>query len=213
MRFMTALFDFDGVVMDTEPQYTLFWNRIGEQYVGNPDFGASVKGQTLKNIFAKYFSDREDMRRLIADSINTFEKQMSYIPVPGAFEFIRDLRGHGIKTAVVTSSDNLKMDNVYRHYPDLKALVGPIYTSEHFTRSKPDPECFLVAMRELGGTPSGTVIFEDSISGLEAARASGAVVVGLSTTNPPEVVSRYADKVIPDFRGVAVDDIASLLPS
>ena len=54
-------------------------------------------------------------------------------------------------------------------------------------------------MAALGADSAHTVVFEDSISGLISGRDSGATVVALSTTNPVDVVSRYADYVIPDF--------------
>ena len=51
-----ALFDFDGVVMDTESQYTIFWNEIGRQYHPEiKDFGLIIKGQTLTQIYDKHF--------------------------------------------------------------------------------------------------------------------------------------------------------------
>ena len=59
-RQCAALFDFDGVVMDTETQYTWFWEEIGKKYdMGIPDFGRVIKGQTLTQIYEKYFADRK----------------------------------------------------------------------------------------------------------------------------------------------------------
>ncbi len=51
---MIVLFDLDGVILDTESQYTIFWNRMGEQYLQKKDFGLLIKGQTLKHILT-YF--------------------------------------------------------------------------------------------------------------------------------------------------------------
>ena len=53
---MTALFDFDGVVMDTEELYTVFWDRMGEKYLGVKNLSPSVKGQTLFQIYGKDFA-------------------------------------------------------------------------------------------------------------------------------------------------------------
>ena len=50
MRTIAALFDFDGVIMDTEAQYTLFWNEQGSVYLGENNFGYGIKGQTLTQI-------------------------------------------------------------------------------------------------------------------------------------------------------------------
>ena len=55
---MIILFDFDGVIADTETQYTEFWNRIGLEYLGIEEFGHTIKGQTLVQIFGKYFDGK-----------------------------------------------------------------------------------------------------------------------------------------------------------
>ena len=57
---MIALFDLDGVIMDTESQYSIFWNRTGMEYLGIEDFGRIIKGQTLFQIFGKHFEGTEE---------------------------------------------------------------------------------------------------------------------------------------------------------
>ena len=197
---MIALFDFDGVLMDTESQYSRFWVETGRKLVNIEGFGSIIKGQTLKQIFAKHFAGHsEEELRAIEDAINDFEKEMTYEFIPGAREFLLELKKAGIPTAIVTSSNNTKMSQVYKAHPQLHTMVDAILTSEHFTRSKPDPECFLKGMEVLGGTPGTTVVFEDSIHGLTAARAAGAYVVGLATTNKRETIAPLCDLVIDDF--------------
>ena len=197
---MIALFDFDGVLMDTESQYSRFWDETGRKFVNIEGFGSIIKGQTLKQIFAKHFAGySEEELRAIEDAINDFEKEMTYGFIPGAREFLLELKKAGIPTAIVTSSNNTKMSQVYKAHPQLHTMVDAILTSEHFTRSKPDPECFLKGMEVLGGTPGTTVVFEDSIHGLTAARAAGAYVVGLATTNKRETIAPLCDLVIDDF--------------
>lgn len=197
---MIALFDFDGVLMDTESQYSRFWDETGRKFVNIEGFGSIIKGQTLKQIFAKHFAGHsEEELRAIEDAINDFEKEMTYEFIPGAREFLLELKKAGIPTAIVTSSNNTKMSQVYKAHPQLHTMVDAILTSEHFTRSKPDPECFLKGMEVLGGTPGTTVVFEDSIHGLTAARAAGAYVVGLATTNKRETIAPLCDLVIDDF--------------
>jgi len=197
---MIALFDFDGVLMDTESQYSRFWDETGRKFVNIEGFGSIIKGQTLKQIFAKHFDGHsEEELRAIEDAINDFEKEMTYEFIPGAQEFLLELKKAGIPTAIVTSSNNTKMSQVYKAHPQLHTMVDAILTSEHFTRSKTDPECFLKGMEVLGGTPGTTVVFEDSIHGLTAARAAGAYVVGLATTNKRETIAPLCDLVIDDF--------------
>lgn len=202
---MIALFDFDGVVMDTEKQYTSFWNNIGEKYLGVRNLSDEIKGQTLVQIYSSHFSGMEKEKEEITANLNAFEKEMPYELVPGVLDFMNVLKAAGVPMAIVTSSNAEKMANVYRHYPELKPLVVHIYTSEFFTKSKPDPECFLLAMKELGGTETDTVIFEDSVNGLKAARATGAAVIGLTTSNPEEVVREMSDMCINDFTHMTIN--------
>lgn len=204
---MIVLFDFDGVIADTESQYTIFWDRTGMQYLGLEDFGHTIKGQTLVQIFGKYFNDMEKEQEEIVSQLDEFEKNMSYEYIPGAHDFMLSLKAAGIPVAIVTSSNDAKMAHVYKAHPEITGIVDAILTSEHFSKSKPDPECFLKGMEVLGGTPEDTIVFEDSFHGLAAGRASGAKVIGLSTTNPEERIISLCDKVIKDFTDFTLQDM------
>ena len=193
-----ALFDLDGVILDTEGSYTAFWDDYGSRHFSEKDFGLKIKGQTLVKILGDYFPE-ENERKALTEAINDFERNMSYPFVPGVENYIKSLKSNGIKTAVVTSSNLLKMENVYRCHPGFREMFDMILTSEDFSESKPSPYCYLKAMRLFGAGPEDCVVFEDSLAGLQAARASGAFVTALTTTNPEEVVRNYADLVIRDF--------------
>ena len=198
MQRSIALFDLDGVILDTEGSYTAFWDDYGSRHFSEKDFGLKIKGQTLVKILGDYFPE-ENERKAITDAINDFERKMSYPFVPGVENYIKSLKSNGIRTAVVTSSNILKMENVYRCHPGFREMFDMILTSEDFSESKPSPYCYLKAMRLFGAGPEDCVVFEDSLAGLQAARASGAFVTALTTTNPEEVVRNYADLVIRDF--------------
>ena len=198
MPHSIALFDLDGVILDTEGSYTAFWDDYGSRHFSEKDFGLKIKGQTLVKILGDYFPE-ENERKSITDAINDFERNMSYPFVPGVENYIKSLKSNGIRTAVVTSSNLLKMDNVYRCHPGFREMFDMILTSEDFSESKPSPYCYLKAMRLFGAGPEDCVVFEDSLAGLQSARASGAFVTALTTTNPEEVVRNYADLVIRDF--------------
>ena len=209
---MIALFDFDGVIMDTETQYTRFWDNAGKKFADIDGFGHIIKGQTLIQIMDKYFADRTEAdRRLIIDMINEFERDMVFEFIPGAWEFLAALKQAGIRSAIVTSSNDQKMSQVYKAHPQLHTKVDAVLTSENFSRSKPDPECFLKGMEILGAKPEDTFVFEDSIHGINAGRAAGAHVVGLATTNPREVIAPLCDLVIDDFRNFTIADCRELL--
>ena len=198
MPHSIALFDLDGVILDTEGSYTAFWDDYGSRHFSEKDFGLKIKGQTLVKILGDYFPE-ENERKSITDAINDFERNMSYPFVPGVENYIKSLKSNGIRTAVVTSSNLLKMDNVYRCHPGFREMFDMILTSEDFSESKPSPYCYLKAMRLFGAGPEDCVVLEDSLAGLQSARASGAFVTALTTTNPEEVVRNYADLVIRDF--------------
>ena len=204
---MIVLFDFDGVIADTESQYTYFWNKMGMDYLGLEEFGHTIKGQTLVQIFGKYFDGKLKEQQEIVPQLNAFEQNMSYDYIPGALEFMQELKKRGIRSAIVTSSNDIKMSNAYAAHPELLELVDTVLTSEHFSKSKPDPECFLKGMEVLGATPQETIVFEDSFHGITAGRASGAKVIGLATTNSREALTPLCDLVIDDFTQISVEEL------
>lgn len=204
---MIALFDFDGVIVDTESQYTVFWDRMGAEYLGIEDFGRRIKGQTLVQIFDGHFSGMLKEQEEVVARLNEYEAAMSYDFLPGVVDFLHELKEAGVPTAIVTSSNQPKMEQVYRAHPQLDEMVDAILTSEDFSRSKPDPECFLKGMEILGGTPEETVVFEDSFHGLAAGRAAGAYVVGLATTNSREDIVPLCDMVISDFTNISLSSL------
>lgn len=200
-KMEAALFDFDGVIMDTEGLYTIFWDEVGSRYLGVDGFGASIKGQTLTQIFERHLKAVESQWGEITEALNVYERDMKYQFIPGAAEYLLRLREEGVPTAIVTSSNEVKMKQVMAQHPELPTMVDRIFTAEYFTKSKPDPQCFLLGMEAFGSTPAHTIVFEDSFHGLEAGRASGAFVVGLATTNSREAIAPLCDVVIDDFVG------------
>ena len=200
---MIVLFDLDGVIMDTETQYGIFWNRTGKELLGLDDFGKRIKGQTLNHIISHFDGVSKDKDEIIRE-LYEYERNMSYDYIPGADEFMKDLHARGIPMAIVTSSNDAKMVNVRKAHPELWEITEAVLTSEHFSKSKPDPECFLKGMEVLGGRPEDTYVFEDSIHGINAGRAAGAKVIGLATTNTREAIVHLCDQVIDDFIGFKI---------
>ncbi len=210
---MIALFDLDGVVMDTETQYTYFWDSMGKEYLGVDNFCSIIKGQALFQIFGKHYAGMVEEQKEITEKLNDFEANMVYDYIPGVLEFMKRLKEAGVLMAIVTSSNELKMNNVRRAHPELWELMDAVVTSEFLTKSKPDPECFIKGMEILGGKPEETYVFEDSIHGLNAGRASGANVIGLATTNPREVIEPLCDMAIDDFTGFDVQEMCKAVAS
>ena len=180
-----ALFDLDGTLIDTEGQYTRFWDGIAKQYCPDiPDFANTIKGTTLVQIFKNYFPDKQ-IQDEIARKLDEFEASMDFTPYPGVLDFILDLKKEGIKTAIATSSNRPKFSHLKSRCPEFVALFDRILTAEDFSASKPDPDCYLKAAAALGCNIDECAVFEDAFTGLQAGMASGMLTVGLTTTNSP----------------------------
>lgn len=201
-----ALFDFDGVVMDTESQYSKIWGAIGRKY--HPEierFDMIIKGQTLRQILDFHFGNDAKLQQSVVDELWDYERKMKYEYFPGVKEFIESLRSQHIHTALVTSSDNEKMKNVYAAHPRIVELFDVIITAEDFTHSKPHPECFLLGAERLGVKTQRSVVFEDSTHGLKAGRAAGMRTVGVATTYSRDVIEPLSDYVIDRFTDISVE--------
>ncbi len=90
--------------------------------------------------------------------------------------FIQDFRKNGGKAWIVSTGQTINISNVMKHF-DLEDSFDGVITGADVIDSKPSPECFLKAMAAEGVTPQETLIFEDSVFGLEAAHKSGAQYV------------------------------------
>ena len=91
--FKAALFDLDGVVFDTEPQYTVFWGAICRQYhPEHPGLEHEIKGSTLTQIYDRWFSGPLEAERAnVTRRLDEYEQQMHYDFIPGFEAFIADL--------------------------------------------------------------------------------------------------------------------------
>ena len=209
---IAALFDFDGVIMDTEPQYTLFWDAVGQVYYPEiPNFGHHIKGQSLKELYKNYFGEVEGLQDHITQKLLEFEGQMHFEYIAGAAEFIRELRERGVRIAIVTSSNDAKMANAYREHPEILSMVDAIITADRVTHSKPHPECFLLGAETLNVPVENCIVFEDSFHGIEAGNRAGMKVIGLATTNPTEAIAEKVNLTIPDFVDFSFEKMTSVL--
>lgn len=211
-QIRAALFDLDGVVFNTEDQYTVFWGSQCKKYhPDKPGLEYTIKGQTLVQIFDKYFANMKDEQAEIVKRLDEFEHNMKFEYVKGFVDFVLNLKENGVKTAVVTSSNKMKMNAVYASRPEFKSYFDRILTSEDFVKSKPDPDCYLKGAKSFNLTADECVVFEDSFNGLKSGRAAGMLVVGLATTNAKDSISPYSDYVISDFEGMNYQNLCKIL--
>lgn len=205
MKRFGALFDLDGVLIDSESLYTIFWDDMEHRFpTGDPDYAYNIKGKTLVSILTNY---PEEQRCEVVKALHEFEQSMVYPVMPGVYELLGKLRAAGAAMAIVTSSDKVKMGYLYRQQPRFAELFDLIIDASMVTRSKPDPQGYLLAAEKLGLDPRDCLVFEDSMQGLQAGRASGARVIGMATTFPAERVAPLADVVLTTFEGVELSDL------
>lgn len=204
-----ALFDLDGVLIDSESTYTEFWSGIDRIYpTGIDNYAIAIKGTTLPEIM-KHYSD-EDVKADILRRIHDFQESMVYNIYPGVERFLSELNERGVPAAIVTSSDDRKMQLLFEQHPDFRKYFRTVIDASQVTRSKPDPQGYIKAAESLGLNPEDCFVFEDSLQGLKAGNASGATVIALATTYPADVLKGKAAKIIGGLGEFSVDEMLAL---
>ncbi len=208
--FKVALFDLDGTLIDSEPQYTHFWDVIGAELGLRPDFATIIKGSTVQAMFDKYIQTPE-LQREIEKRLDDYEQQMDFPFIPGALEFIHDVREHGVRCAVVTSSNQKKIGHLKRSVPQFEGLFDSVLTAEDFAASKPAPDCYLQGAHRFGVSEQDCVVFEDAPAGLKAGVAAGMFTIGFATGHPRSVIQSLCHRVEDDFAGLDFQQVSDLL--
>lgn len=209
----------DGVIVDTNPHHRTAWREYYQRNgrtLSDEDFVQYISGKHNSAIVAHLFANQT----LTPDKVLQLgnEKEVLFrelyrpviTPVAGLIAFLKTLKEAGIRTAVATSAPVENLDFVMdalgiRHYFD--ALLNESMVS----RPKPDPEIYQKAMALLNVNPADSVIFEDSITGIQAAKASGAYVVGMATTQSPDELRSLVDDVAQDFSQMTLSRVQKLV--
>ena len=133
-----------------------------------------------------------------------YVRQMTPAEVlPGVKDFLTTLHKNGIKIALGSASKNapLILERI-----EMASYFDAVIDGTHTTRSKPDPEVFLLGAQALGFPPSDCIVFEDAVAGIEAAHRGGMKAVGIGS---PEVLAE-ADLVVPGFTQLTLDQLFAL---
>lgn len=193
-----ALFDMDGVLIDTEPQYTAFWNKIAKQYdINIKNFENEIKGMTIPHIFSYYFNtlSGKEVEQILRD-FRLFEESVLFPDIPGAIDFVKELKLHNIRVGLVTSATELKLGRVCQQ-KQFDTLFDVIISAKDIQNGKPAPDCFLLGAKRLSSETKNCIVFEDSLAGITAGNAAGMSVIGFTTTHSKEVL---IEKCITVFR-------------
>ena len=125
------------------------------------------------------------------------------VAVPGAVEFVERLVARGIPRAVSTSASRADARRILREL-GLARHFDVVVTADDVWRGKPDPEVYLTAADAIRIAPARCVVFEDALVGIEAARAAGMRVIGVSTAHTDaELTQAGAERAIASFEGLA----------
>lgn len=207
---IAAFFDLDGVLIDSESIYTVFWNRMNELFpTGIDNFSYVIKGTTLPQILDRYFPDPKVQAELRV-YLKKQEAEMVYRIFPGVERFLKALKEKGIPTAIVTSSNDAKMKVLFDSLPGFRDYFDVVVTDTDVTRSKPDPQGYMLAAERLGVPSEHCVVFEDSRAGLEAGRRAGGKVVAVATTLTHEDIAGCGDIVIDSFEELTPERVEAL---
>jgi len=208
-----AIFDWDGVVMDSSRQHELAWERLARER------GCALPPGFFRRSFG--MKNERAITELLGWSRNPGEIQQlsqrkeaiyrdilraeGIAPLPGVRAWLARLRAAAVPCVVATSTPRANIDCVMPQL-GLGDFFSAIVTAEDVTHGKPHPEVFLVAAQKAATPPSCCVVFEDAHVGIEAARAAGMRVVALATTHPAETL-RDADRVVRRLDELSLEEL------
>lgn len=205
------LFDLDGVIIDSESEYSRIWSQINKEYPsGIANLEQVIKGTTLSKILNDFFPT-DEIREKVSKRLHELENQMVYEYLPYARDFLLELKKRKLPCALVTSSDNEKMNHLKEEIPGLFDFFDFIITGDLVKTSKPSPEGYLLGASKLNINPNNCVVFEDSLQGVTAGHNSGAYVVGIAGTLPAEQLTPFSDIVINNFNELEIDNLIQKL--
>lgn len=204
--YSAYLFDMDGTLVDSEKLKGLALLQTCNHFGGTVDVDTykAIMGESWEQVTNYFFTKAQ-----IAPDIDKFNSvfKLAYKelifhklkPNPNVVELLSNLRERGKKTGVVSSASAWMVDQVLTQL-ELKKLFDIVLTQENVTRHKPDPEVYLLALQKLALPGSEVLVFEDSESGLIAAKKSGCDAVAFKHEFNLTHDFSIALRVITDFK-------------
>jgi beta-phosphoglucomutase len=222
MAMRAAIFDFDGVIVDSEP---LHYQALRTSLL--PE-GIQIDEEEYYTHYLAY-NDRTAIRLAVEahgvspsptrlDAIarrkaDLFSDLASKIPVfSGAAELVRSLAAR-VPLAIASGARHEEIDAILKAV-GLRDAFAAIVGADDVTRGKPDPEPYMTAMgllaaRAPGLTPAECLVFEDSMAGIASARAAGMTVVAVAHSYPREKLGA-AHRVVDSLVGLENDGLRAL---
>lgn len=211
MALRGLLFDFDGLILDTEIPGFQAWREIFQHY--NLPFtyqdwakaigtGPSAYDPAL-DLCAQVNEalDPEELR--VNQLARVHEILLGVPPQPGILEFIQQAKEAGLHLAVASSSPRSWVVGHLQHL-ELAPFFDHILTAEDVARVKPQPDLFLLALQKLGLQPHEAIVFEDSPNGITAARAAGIYVIAIPNKITETMDTSHADRKVTSFTEISL---------
>jgi HAD superfamily hydrolase (TIGR01509 family) len=206
-RFSAIIFDMDGVIVDSEPLHQKAFEALFEELGKKHDHGIVFReyygrsdGALLRDFIDKHKLPHE-LEDLSARKLKYF---LGYLrerrPVFQELHVLVPELAQRYKLAVATSSSHHVAD-VVMEISGLGPHFHLIVAREDVRFPKPDPEIYFTTARKLGVRPSTCCVIEDSPHGIQAAKMAGMTCIGLTTSLPPEQLSR-ADHIARNYEDV-----------
>lgn len=211
--FQAVIFDFDGVILDSEPLHykacAAVFEKIGlildyEEYVDK------YLGFADKDMFPKLFSDRgfdysaDNINAFIAEKVSRYQEIIRHsndLPIIDSVDqYLVELSKRSTKIAICSGSTRHEIMAVLTKLKqgELLTYFNTIVTSEDVQRGKPSPEGYLLSTQRLEVRPEQCLVIEDTPHGIEAAKTAGMYVVALLTSYSKNEL-KNADKIISNF--------------
>lgn len=187
-----VVFDMDGVIFDSEAKGIECWKEVADRYgIRNIEntchrcLGANAKA--VVQIFKDTYGEDFDYAFYSEKEGEVFQSRYGGANLPqkkGIRELLQWLKKHGVKTAVASSTNHTVVRQELED-GDLLQYFDVVIGGDMIERSKPAPDIFLEACRQLQVLPADTYIIEDSYNGIRAAHAAGARVIMVPDLLPP----------------------------
>jgi beta-phosphoglucomutase family hydrolase len=209
-----AIFDWDGVIIDSSRQHEESWDRLARE-IGKPlPEGHFKAGFGRKNEFIipnilGWEQDPAKVRQLSLRKEEIYREiilEKGLEPLPGVRVWLERLAAATIPCAI-GSSTHRKNIEVSLDVLNLRNFFQEIVSAEDVSHGKPDPEVFLKAAEKINIPPSRAVVFEDAHVGIEASHRAGMRAIAVATTNPLSDLAK-ADLAVERLDELSVAKIA-----
>ena len=180
------LFDFDGVVANSEPSYGEVIRKMFKKHNVSlkssdwAEFRGLSRDVFFNIVLEKYIFNTN--RELLEEEFNQallIEMKDTIIYIPGFLEFYNLVNKH-FSTALVTSTSSDLMNWIFKNTKIVNNFY-PVITADNVNNTKPHPEPYLKAAKILNIPISNCIVIEDSVNGVKSAKKSGAKVIGITT--------------------------------